>query len=224
LCEEVWDASEIFRGRLIDIGCGLGGPAIFWAQRHRVNVTAVTIVAEHAQLVREFAQRAGVGGCLETVTADYTTARNAGPFDVATSTEAICYMDRDLVFARVSEQLPVGGFACIEDIFLGRPEGKQPFDSYWATSIGSISEYEQAAEAHGFAKDRDVDVTSRTVRYWYWSIAWAQARLTELNAAGKLTPDTELRLLRSIREHARLAACFHDRVYELRITRFRRIR
>jgi hypothetical protein len=113
---------------------------------------------------------------------------------------------------------------CIEDIFLGRPEGKLPFDAYWATSIGPITEYEEAAEIHGFVMDRNEDVTSRTMGRWYWSIAWAQARLTELETTGRLTADTELRLLRSIREHARLASCFHNGVYKMRITRFRRVR
>jgi tocopherol O-methyltransferase len=224
LCEQVWDASKIFNGRLIDIGCGLGGPSIFWAQRHRVHVTAVTIVTEHARAVREFAERAGVGDRLEPLAADFTVVRSAGTFDVATSNEAICYMDRDLVFARASELLPVGGCVCIEDIFLGRPEGKPPFDAYWATSIGPITEYEQAAEIHGFVMDRNEDVTSRTIGHWYWSIAWAQARLTELQTTGRLTAGTELRLLRSIREHARLASGFHNGVYQMRITRFRRVR
>jgi SAM-dependent methyltransferase len=119
LCEQVWDASKILNGRLIDIGCGLGGPSIFWAQRHRVHFTAVTIVIEHARVVREFAERAGVGDRLEPLVADFTALRGAGTFDVATSNEAICYMDRDLVFARASELLPVGG--CLHRGHLPRP-------------------------------------------------------------------------------------------------------
>src|SRR5687768_17363706 len=42
-----WDAPREFAGRLLDVGCGLGGGAIYWAQHCPTDVTAVTIAREH---------------------------------------------------------------------------------------------------------------------------------------------------------------------------------
>src|SRR5215469_2136810 len=55
-----WGAGTAFTGDLLDIGCGLGGGAIYWAQHFPVRVTAVTDVARHVGIVRGFAAAAGV--------------------------------------------------------------------------------------------------------------------------------------------------------------------
>ena len=57
---EVWDASESLTGEILDVGCGLGGGSIFWAQEFGARVTAVTCVPFHAGHVARFAAEAGV--------------------------------------------------------------------------------------------------------------------------------------------------------------------
>ena len=58
----VWDASESLTGEILDVGCGLGGGSIFWAQEFGARVTAVTCVPFHAGHVARFAVEAGVRG------------------------------------------------------------------------------------------------------------------------------------------------------------------
>ena len=41
----IWDAASTLSGDVLDVGCGLGGGAIFWAQEFGAQVTAVTCVA-----------------------------------------------------------------------------------------------------------------------------------------------------------------------------------
>jgi tocopherol O-methyltransferase len=221
-CAQAWDAATVFTGRVLDVGCGLGGPSIYWAQRYGAHVTAVTIVPEHAPLVAEFARQAEVEHLVEPLVADFTRLSSVAAFAAVVSMEAICYMDRHAVFSRAAEALPTGGFVCVEDVFLGKTSGKQPFDAYWTTDIAPMREYEQAARSCGFALDRNEDVTEATANLWVWSTAWAEARLRESAERDELTGEAEMKLLRSIREHARLFRCFQDRVYEARILRFQK--
>src|ERR1700676_1468627 len=56
----LWQAQSTLCGDVLDVGCGLGGGAIFWAQEFGAQVTAVTIAPSHLELVGDFAERAGV--------------------------------------------------------------------------------------------------------------------------------------------------------------------
>src|SRR5579859_3681089 len=51
----VWHAPSNLCGDVLDVGCGLGGGAIFWAQEFGATVTAVTIAPSHLELVAKFA-------------------------------------------------------------------------------------------------------------------------------------------------------------------------
>ncbi|MFP2927012.1 SAM-dependent methyltransferase [Pyxidicoccus sp. 3LG] len=48
-------------GEVLDVGCGLGGGALYWAANHGARVTAVTNVPVHAELVAGFAEAGGPG-------------------------------------------------------------------------------------------------------------------------------------------------------------------
>src|SRR4051794_37622914 len=39
---DVWEADRTMRGDLVDVGCGLGGSSIFFAQEFGARVTALT--------------------------------------------------------------------------------------------------------------------------------------------------------------------------------------
>ena len=58
---EVWAAAANLCGEVLDVGCGLGGGSLFWAQEFGARVTAVTCVPAHAKLVEQFAASVGVG-------------------------------------------------------------------------------------------------------------------------------------------------------------------
>jgi Terpene synthase family 2, C-terminal metal binding/Mycolic acid cyclopropane synthetase len=55
-----WDVAGKPPARLLDIGCGLGGGSIYWAQEHGSAVTGLTVTAAHLPLVAEFVRQAGV--------------------------------------------------------------------------------------------------------------------------------------------------------------------
>lgn len=223
-CADIWEAATVFRGRVLDIGCGLGGPAIYWAQRFGVEVTGLTIEPAQAQLAAQLADDAGMGHLVSTTVEDFTVAHPQGKFGTAVSNEAFVHMDRYAAFANASRTLPIGAYLCIEDVLLSKPEGKAPADRYWSIDIGPLAEYIAAAQASGFTLDRNVDVTAEGADYWLWSIAWADSQLAQLESEDALTEATESRLLRSIREHARMYRCITNNVYEFRALRFHKVR
>jgi len=57
--------------RVLDIGCGWGGMAIFLARHHDVHVTGITLSEEQAALAREKASEAGVSGKVSIELVDY---------------------------------------------------------------------------------------------------------------------------------------------------------
>src|SRR5690348_12412063 len=43
----IWQADRHLCGDVLDVGCGLGGGSIFWAQEYAARVTALTPVPSH---------------------------------------------------------------------------------------------------------------------------------------------------------------------------------
>ncbi|GMN03657.1 class I SAM-dependent methyltransferase [Erythrobacter sp. MTPC3] len=57
--------------RVLDIGCGWGGMAIYLAQHYDVHVTGITLSEEQAQLARERVKKAGVEDKVSVELVDY---------------------------------------------------------------------------------------------------------------------------------------------------------
>jgi tocopherol O-methyltransferase len=214
----IWDAGTVFTGNLLEVGCGLGGGAIYWAQHFPVQVTAVTNVAEHAVVTHSCAIAAGVAGRVCPLVADIGELRSTRRYAVAVAMESSCYVPRPWLFKRVAAALEPGGVFGIEDIFLARPAWRELFDAYWKTCIGTVPQYEQAAERAGLVLERNVDVTAYTSDFWLHSVAWAEARLAEPTVSAL----EEKRLMRSIRWHSRFLHGWRDGAYQTRILRFRK--
>jgi tocopherol O-methyltransferase len=217
---EVWGADTMFAGNLLDVGCGLGGSAIYLAQRFPVQVTAVTNVAEHAGVVRNLAATAGVADRVHPVVADAAQLRLPRHYSAAVALESSCYMPSAPLFQRVAAMLLPGGVFGVEDVFLARSRSawRLPFDAYWKTAIGTVPQYQQAATQAGLALDRDLDVTADTSGFWRLSIAWAQARM----AAPTTSVADKTRLAHSIDWHRFFLQGWREGAYQVRILRFRK--
>lgn len=214
----IWDAGTVFTGHMLDVGCGLGGGAIYWAQNFPVRVTALTNVAEHAAVTHGFAVAAGVAERVSPLVTDIGDLRSTRHYAAAVAVESSCYVPRPQLFRRVAAALEPGGVFGIEDIFLARPGWRALFDAYWKTRIGTVSQYQQAAEQAGLVLDQNLDVTAGTSEFWLHSLAWARARLAEPTVS---TLEEE-RLMRSIRWHSRFLQGWCDGAYQTCVLRFRK--
>ena len=172
---DVWDASSHLSGQILDVGCGLGGGAIFWAKEFGAQVTAVTCVPSHAGWVSKFAAEAGVGPQDEALVCDAVEMPGENRFDAAVAVDASGYLPRKDWFRRLASLLRPGGSIFIIDCFLERPEYADLFNSHWHTRIGTIEEYFSAAQESGLKPSPLFDVTDRTEHFWTTTLALIEA-------------------------------------------------
>jgi tocopherol O-methyltransferase len=205
---------------LLDVGCGLGGGSIYWAQKLGAGVTGLTNVSEHLSLVRDFARQAGVAGNVTPHLADVHLLRESRRYDAAVAVESSGYMDRERLFAVIAHALKPGGWFGIEDHFLRRPEWAGFIDTYYKTNLGTLAEYLAAARAAGFVVQRNDDVTDRVTEFWVQSMAWSAMELDSAVSQGA-TPIGRDRLTDSAIAHGRFFRAWREHAVETRLLLFR---
>ncbi|MET8976713.1 methyltransferase domain-containing protein [Streptomyces sp. NPDC004539] len=174
---KIWGAEHRLSGRVLDVGCGLGGGSLFWAQEYGADVTAVTNAPEHAPIVEGFARESGLGDKVRALVCDAMHLSPEGTYDAAVAIESSGYFDRPRWFERLSHLIRPGGSVCVEEVFLTRPRGADVWAEYFYTKPATVGDYAEAAEAAGFELVDDVDATPETAPFWDESTAWTKAVL-----------------------------------------------
>ena len=217
LAAKSWDAPSCLTGKVLDVGCGLGGGTLFWAQEFHSQVTALTIAAEHIPLINDLAHQAGVAHLVHPVLADACTFHSPHQFDAAVAFEASCYLPRYAWFQRLASLLRPGGVVCIEEPFAERGDYRVMFDRYWRTHIGSVQEYVDAAATAGFTLEQDYDLTDQTAEFWRHSTAWSESII----ATEQLEERERERLVVSIQQHEYFYNAWKQHGIEIRMLKFR---
>jgi SAM-dependent methyltransferase len=176
---EFWQVRRIAFRDVLDVGCGLGGGAIFWAQEFGARVTAATIAPSHVGLVAKFAAQAGVGGLVHPILCDASAVPGESCFDAVLALDSSDTFPRAPWLRRVAALLRPGGHLFIYDCFLERPEYAEPINRHWCAQIGTLDEYFDAARAAGLRPDLLEDVSARTREFWSLTIALAEAEKRE---------------------------------------------
>lgn len=216
----LWDVAGERPDELLDVGCGLGGGSIHWAQEHGSSVTALTIAADHAPLIAEFSRQAGVGGLVTPLVGDVHELAAARRYDAAVAFESSGYMDRERLFQVMSRALKPGGWFGVQEHFLRRPEWTEFIDGYYRTRLGTLTEYIAAARAAGFDLEQDEDVTDQVSEFWVQSMAWSTLEI-DRTAGTDTAPVPRERLTESALTHGKFFRIWRDRSIETRILLFR---
>jgi tocopherol O-methyltransferase len=223
-----WGAAEAPPGELLDIGCGVGGGSLYWAQEHGSHVTGLTVAPEHVPVIEAFAQQGGVAGLVAPRHADIHDFTEERAYDAAFANESSGYMDRARLFQVVARALRPGGWFGIQEHFVCRPEWTEFIDAYYKTRLGTLTEYILAAEAAGFELEQDEDVTDRVTEFWVQSMAWNTAELDRVERAAALGDEagppsawTRERLRESTIAHGKLFRIWRDHAMETRLLLFR---
>jgi tocopherol O-methyltransferase len=174
---DAWDAARTLRGELLDVGCGLGGSCLYFAQRFGARVTGLTPIPGHVPWIRHFAAQSGLSGLVSVELGDAHTVPGENCFDAAFSLGASNYFDRLVWFRRLAGLLRAGGRVCIEDTLLLDERMAAPFNAYWISNIGRREEYLDAAAAAGFELVRIDDVTAEAAGFWRLSVAHSRLLL-----------------------------------------------
>lgn len=195
---DAWRLRSITFADVLDVGCGLGGSAIYWAQQFGARVTAITIAPSHIELIARFARLAGVESCVLPLLCDAREVPGRHRFDVAIAIESSCLFPRRPWFRRLARVLRPAGCIFIFDCFVERPEYEMPFNRHWCAQIGNFDEYLIAARDAGFELNTIEDTSLRTARFWATSHALIHAEASE----SKVDPFKVVTLDGSLRTHA----------------------
>jgi ubiquinone/menaquinone biosynthesis C-methylase UbiE len=138
---------------VLDLGCGLGGPARWIASRHRVTVTGVDLSADLCRTATVLTQRCGLADRARFIEGDAT----ALPFPdrsfdlVWTQHVAANIPDRVKFYREAARVLKRGGRFVMHDIFEG-PGGEMLLPVPWANTPG-LSFLVRAKVADGMLRD-----------------------------------------------------------------------
>jgi tocopherol O-methyltransferase len=197
---EVWRLRHIAFEDVLDVGCGLGGSAIFWAHEFGAHVTAITIAPSHLAYVAAFAEQAGVKSRVRPLLCDALEVPGKERFDAAVAIDSSSSFSRWAWFRRLASVLRPGGYALVADCFLEQDGYKDAFDRHWRAQIGTIGEYIAAAEAAGMRCELTADISARTVQFWSMTLEMMRREL----ATGKLEDPEVSKIKESIAVHMML--------------------
>jgi SAM-dependent methyltransferase len=116
------DAAGMREGmRVLDVGAGVGGPALVLAARYGCSVTAVDLTPEFCRLARIFAERAGLGDRVTVLEGDALALPfDDESFDAAwTQHVQMNIADKPSLFRGIRRILRAGGTLAFWDIVAG---------------------------------------------------------------------------------------------------------
>jgi len=185
--------------RVLDAGCGIGGPAMWLAEEHAVTVVGVNMVEDQVDRARREAARRRLGDRVSFAVRDFSaTGFDDGSFDVVWAQESVCHArDKRAFLHEARRLLRPGGRLVLLDYFLARdpaPGREQTLLRSWLSGWA----------IPGLAADREL-------------IAWARECGLDEVRVEDLTPG----VARSHRRLHRLAMLFGPGELLLRSVRLR---
>lgn len=108
--------------RVLDVGCGVGGPAVRLAKATGTEVVGITVSQEQVRKATELAEAEGVAHLVRFQLADAMNLPfQDGEFDAAFALESVMHMDRVGVLGQVRRVLRPGGRLVLTDEVLLAP-------------------------------------------------------------------------------------------------------
>jgi ubiquinone/menaquinone biosynthesis C-methylase UbiE len=168
--------------RLLDIGCGRGGPAIHLADKFGFDVTGLDLVPYNVE--RATANARGNRVETEFVVGDATQLPfTTDSFTACTAIDALVYLpDRKRVFAAVADVLEPEGILVLSDLVMQSDVSEterrvvDSFAKVWdMPSLGTVGQYKGALDDAGFELEAVEDITGHSVgRFRKWTTLYLQ--------------------------------------------------
>ncbi|KAL1917118.1 uncharacterized protein VTP21DRAFT_4774 [Calcarisporiella thermophila] len=156
--------------QVLDVGCGVGGPAISLARKTGARIVGINICKSQVKQATENAIKSGMAG---QVSFEYADAMDLpfppNSFDAAWAFESIIHMDRLKTLQQIAKVLRPGGRLVLTDIF------RHPSDSLqvneiiekfrrdgFMTPFPYLNEYPVLISKAGLKLDHLIDISSNT--------------------------------------------------------------
>jgi SAM-dependent methyltransferase len=140
--------------RVLDVGCGIGGPARCFASERGWKIEGVDLTAEYVDVAKALSQRVGVDASFRQASATALPFADAS-FDGAYMLHVgMNIPDKQAVFAEVRRVLKAGGLFGIYDVML-QGDGAFAYPVPWSSApetnhIATPDAYKAALSAAGF--------------------------------------------------------------------------
>lgn len=142
--------------RLLDVGCGIGGPARYFASVHHCDVTGIDLTEDFVRAAQSLTARVGLSDRVHF----RQGSALAMPFEPASFDGAYLFhvgmniADKEKLFAEIARVLRPEGTLVIFDFMRVGPE-EFTFPVPWAgtaaeNTVGAVEEYRAAVAAAGF--------------------------------------------------------------------------
>jgi SAM-dependent methyltransferase len=141
---------------VLDVGCGLGGPARYFAETHRCHVTGIDLTEEFVQTATDLTRRCGLS---DLVTFRHGSALDlpfeAGMFDAVTLIHVgMNIQDKARLFEEARRVLKPGARFCAYEVMYAG-EGDLPYPMPWAMTtetsfVETPDTYRKLLSAAGF--------------------------------------------------------------------------
>jgi len=164
-------------GRLLDAGCGRGGPAVHLADRLDVPVVGIDLVPYNLRLARANAARRSE--TIDFVVGDATALPfSPGSFTACTAVDSLVYLpDRGAAIAALGEVLEPDGVLVSSDLVAGTDLGSEQrrsltrfADAWDMPPPGTAADYERAVERAGLhLVDRETLTPHSVGRFRKWT-------------------------------------------------------
>jgi cyclopropane fatty-acyl-phospholipid synthase-like methyltransferase len=156
--------------RMLDVGCGIGEPAIRLSATVEADITGVSINRGQVVEANRRAEVAGVAGRVRFEEADaLQLPYGSGNFDAAWAFESLLHMDRDKALREIHRVLRPGGRLVIADLLQRAPlspEHRLAFDDalrkFALSELPTVDDYRALVDDAGLVVDRVIDVSEHT--------------------------------------------------------------
>lgn len=162
--------------RILDVGCGIGGPARYFAAEQHCKVTGIDLTEEFVQVATSLTRRTKLGHLVEFVQGSALhLSFQPGTFDRAYMIHVgMNIADKAGVFREVRRVLKPGGIFVIFDVLRAKA-GDLTYPVPWATSqetsfVADVNSYRAALQEAEFRVERErnrraygIEFTERTI-------------------------------------------------------------
>jgi ubiquinone/menaquinone biosynthesis C-methylase UbiE len=160
------------RCKILDIGCGLGGPARYFAKNFVAHVTGIDLTQSFVEAANYLSTRSGLSNlvkfdCGDALSLPYADAS----FDIAmTQHVAMNIQDRDRFYSEAHRVLKSGGQFALYDVIAGEA-GEVHFPLPWADGPATSfllkeNELKKTLTEHKFEISRWIDRTALALEWF----------------------------------------------------------
>jgi ubiquinone/menaquinone biosynthesis C-methylase UbiE len=163
--------------RVLDVGCGLGGPCRMLADEHNCITTGIDLSTEYIRTAKELSKLVRLDDKTTFIQGDATNLPfEDNSFDVVwTQHVQMNIPDKQKFYSEINRVLKVGGSFLYYDI-LRKDEGEVSYPMPWASApelsfLFKENEMENILEKLGFTKEQSTDQTKLGVQFFIALVA-----------------------------------------------------